>query len=64
MIYITLVGTVIAMTETVAILQAEGAKPVRARVGDSVGTWRVMQISQDGVLLSKDQSEIWLSAQH
>ena len=58
---ITLVGTVIATTETVAILQADGAKPVRARVGDTVGRWRVEQISQDGVLLSNGQSELWVS---
>lgn len=64
MVDITLVGTVIATTETVAILQAEGGKPVRARVGDIVSRWRVLQIGQDGVLLSNDQSEIWLSAQH
>jgi len=58
---ITLVGTVIATTETVAILQADGAKPVRARVGDTVGRWRVQQIRQDGVLLSNGQSELWVS---
>jgi hypothetical protein len=58
---ITLVGTVIAPTETIAILQAEGAKPVRARVGDSVGPWRVLQITQDGVLLSNNQSDLWVS---
>ena len=62
MIDISLVGTVIATTETVAILQADGAKPVRARVGDTVGRWRVLQIRQDGVLLSNDQSELWVSA--
>ena len=58
---VTLVGTVIATNETVAILQADGAKPVRARVGDTVGRWRVQQISQDGVLLSNGQSELWVS---
>jgi hypothetical protein len=58
---ITLVGTVIATAETVAILQADGAKPVRARVGDTVGRWRVQQIRQDGVLLSNGQSELWVS---
>jgi len=58
---VALVGTVIATTETVAILQADGAKPVRARVGDTVGRWRVQQISQDGVLLSNGQSELWVS---
>jgi len=58
---ITLVGTVIATAETVAILQADGAKPVRARVGDTVGRWRVQQIRQDGVLLSNGESELWVS---
>ena len=61
MIDIALVGTVIATTETVAILQAEGGMPVRARVGDTVGRWRVLQITQDGVLLSNNQSELWVS---
>jgi hypothetical protein len=58
---ITLVGTVIAMTETIAILQAGGANPIRARVGDTVGGWRVLQIRQDGVFLSNNQSEVWVS---
>jgi hypothetical protein len=58
---ITLIGTVIAMTETIAILQADGSRPIRARVGDSVGGWRVRQIRQDGVLLSNNQSELWVS---
>lgn len=59
---IMLVGTVIAASETVAILQADGGKPVRARVGDVVGAWRVLQISQDGALVSNNESEQWLSA--
>ena len=58
---IMLIGTVITVTETFAILQVENAKPVRAAIGDVVGGWRVMQIRQDGVQLSNGQSEGWVS---
>lgn len=57
---IALIGTIIEMNETIAILRAEGARPVRARIGDSIGGWQVSQIRQDGVLLSNNQSTLWV----
>jgi len=59
---VVLVATVVTSSESVAVLQFENRlKPVRARVGDVVEGWRVLQIGQKGVLLSNNLSEQWIS---
>src|SRR5262245_10202135 len=54
---VTLVGIVLNADERIAILRAQsGANPVRAHIGDAVGDWRVMDITQNSVLLRNNES--------
>ena len=57
---VTLIGVVIASDERIAILRTrEGA--VRVRTGDAVGDWRVVEITQNSVLLRNDGMVQWVS---
>jgi len=59
---VTLIGTVVTLDESIAVLQVEnGTDPVRAHVGEVVGGWRVVQIAPNGVLLSNNLAEEWVS---
>ena len=59
---VTLVGIVITSDDRIAILRAQsGARPVRVRTGDAVGDWRVVDITQNSVLLRNNESVQWLS---
>ena len=59
---VALIRTVVTLNERIAVLQFEnGPSSVRARIGDVVGGWRVVQIRPNAVLLSDNFSEQWIS---
>jgi len=59
---VALIAIVITSGERIAILRAQsGAHPVRVRTGDAVGDWRVVEITQNSVLLRNDGMVQWVS---
>jgi hypothetical protein len=59
---VALIAIVITSGERIAILRAQsGAHPVRVRTGDAVGDWRIVDITQNSVLLRNNESVQWIS---
>jgi hypothetical protein len=59
---VTLIGIVIQSDERIAILRVQsGARPVQVRMGDAVGDWRIVDITQNSVLLRNNDAVQWLT---
>jgi hypothetical protein len=59
---VALIGIVITSDERIAIMRARsGDHPVRVRAGDAIGDWRIVDITQNSVLLRNNETVQWVS---